>query len=245
MLNPEHLLIPYAVSPLPAGPWLVFAPHADDETFGMGGTLLKAREQALETHVIVMTDGALGGDTQDLVEIRRKEVQKACELLGVRSLQCWTEPDRGLHISERLLLKLVQAIHDLAPSAVFFPAALELHPDHRATAKLVWAALQSMQGKQGKVGMPTAYAYEITVQSPINTLIDISAQISAKEQVMLTYASQNSQNPYPALVKALNLARALTLPPTVSHAEGFYKFAVEDFAQELHEITRRVIDLYN
>ncbi len=27
---------------LPLGPWLVFAPHADDETFGMGRSLLKA-----------------------------------------------------------------------------------------------------------------------------------------------------------------------------------------------------------
>ena len=41
MLNPEHMLLPYSLSDLPAGPWLVFAPHADDETYGMGGTLLR------------------------------------------------------------------------------------------------------------------------------------------------------------------------------------------------------------
>jgi hypothetical protein len=32
MLNPEHMLLPYSLSDLPAGPWLVFAPHADDES---------------------------------------------------------------------------------------------------------------------------------------------------------------------------------------------------------------------
>ena len=42
MLQPEHILVPFSVSELPPGPWLVFAPHSDDETFGMGGSLLKA-----------------------------------------------------------------------------------------------------------------------------------------------------------------------------------------------------------
>ena len=62
MLNPEQKLIPYSTSPLPIGPWLVFAPHADDETYGMAGSLLKASESGLETHLVVMTDGALGAE---------------------------------------------------------------------------------------------------------------------------------------------------------------------------------------
>ena len=58
----EHELLPYTASELPEGPWLVFAPHADDETFGMGGSLLLAAEQNIETHVVFVTDGALGGE---------------------------------------------------------------------------------------------------------------------------------------------------------------------------------------
>ena len=37
MFNDESALIPFDTSPLPGGPWLIFAPHPDDETFGMGG----------------------------------------------------------------------------------------------------------------------------------------------------------------------------------------------------------------
>jgi len=33
----EHHLIPHQVSEIPPGPWLVFAPHPDDEDFTMGG----------------------------------------------------------------------------------------------------------------------------------------------------------------------------------------------------------------
>ncbi|MDP6413684.1 MAG: PIG-L family deacetylase [Gammaproteobacteria bacterium] len=95
MLNPEHILIPFQASPLPPGPWLVFAPHADDETFGMGGSLLKASQQGIETHLVVLTDGALGGTRDDLVVVREEEVKQAADLLGVLTLQSWSEPDRA------------------------------------------------------------------------------------------------------------------------------------------------------
>ena len=64
------MLIPFQTSELPLGPWLVFAPHADDETFGMGGSLLKAKKYGIETHLVVLTDGAYGGNQEDLVKIR-------------------------------------------------------------------------------------------------------------------------------------------------------------------------------
>ena len=70
MFNQEDVLIPFNTSPLPSGPWIIVAPHADDETFGMGGTLLKAKQQGIETHLVVLTDGSQGGRTDDLVEVQ-------------------------------------------------------------------------------------------------------------------------------------------------------------------------------
>ena len=69
MFNQEETLIPFNPSRLPPDPWLVFAPHADDETFGMGGAILKAKEQDLKTHLVVLTDGSQGGKADGLVEI--------------------------------------------------------------------------------------------------------------------------------------------------------------------------------
>lgn len=237
----ESKLVPFEVSPLPPGPWLVFAPHADDETFGMGGSLLKANLEGLETHVIVMTDGALGGDTNDLVAIRKEEVTQATNLLGVRSLQCWTEPDRSLDLSQRLIEKITQAIIDLLPATVFFPGPLEIHPDHRAAGLLVWSALQAVRAAKIK---PEAIAYEISVQNPVNLFIDITGQRATKEEVMAIYASQNSENDYPGLVLALDKARTFSLPAQVKCAEGFYRFQPVDLDRSLQELTHRIIDLY-
>jgi len=242
MLNPEHMLVPYEVSALPTGPWLVFAPHADDESFGMGGSLLRAKAELLSTHVIVLTDGALGGDSPDLVTVRQQEVCKAAELMGVKTLACWPERDRTLSVSDRLVGQIVNAITTIAPATVFFPAALELHPDHRATAQLVWAALQQL-AEAGKP-VPVACAYEISVQSPINLLVDITGQRAEKEQLMAVYASQNGQNNYQELVLALNKARTFTLPGQVSLAEGFCRYPKSALSQSLQQATADLLALY-
>jgi len=224
MLNPEHILIPFEVSPLPPGPWLIFAPHADDETFGMGGSLLKAKAERVETHVVVLTDGALGGSAADLVELR-----------------CWSEPDRGLSDEQRLVDKAFEEINDVMPASVFFPGAMEIHPDHRSTGFLVWQALQRAAASGSA---PQAIAYEIGVQNPVNFFIDITAQKDEKEKVMDVYASQNSENNYPELVLALNKGRTFSLAPEVKYAEGFYRYQGEDLSHSFAEIAHKVLDLY-
>ena len=242
MFNQENILIPFHVSSLPNGPWLVFAPHADDETFGMGGSLLKAKEQGIETHLVVLTDGSLGGDTDDLIRIRIGEVKLATQLLGVKSLQCWSEPDRSLDLTERVLEKVSHAILDILPSTVFFPGPLEIHPDHRATGFLVWEALKKIRAKGGVI--PEPIAYEIGVQNPINMLIDITSQSGSKEEVMMVYASQNKENNYPELVSALDKGRTFSLPRDVKFAEGFFRYQKNDLDISFGEMTHLIIDLY-
>ena len=241
-LNPEHILLPFAPAVLPPEPWLVFAPHADDETFGMGGSLLKAKKQGFETHVVVLTDGALGGDREGLVHIRRREAEDAARMLGLSSLRCWSEPDRGLEYVVGLPEKIVNVITAIAPASVFFPGPMEIHPDHRVAGFAVWDALQQVY--QQNLDKPRAIAYEISVQNPINFCIDITAEREEKEVVMALYASQNSENNYPELVLALNKTRTLSLPPEIGFAEGFFQFSERDLSISLREMTHRIVDRY-
>lgn len=227
----EHNFIPYQASELPAGPWLVFAPHADDETFGMGGCLLLAQEAGIDTHVVVVTDGALGGDGDDLVARRRREAKAAAKLLGLKSLNLWSEPDRGVAPGEALIARCGATIKALNPAHVFFPGPFEPHPDHRATARTVWAALASLHQSGGPV--PGVISYEIAVQSPVNRLVDITTVMAAKRRVMAVYGSQNAENGYPDLVESLNVARTFSLPETVGFAEGLFLFPSEALASPM------------
>lgn len=248
-MNPEHVLVPYQCDDLPPGPWLVFAPHADDETFGMGGALRLAADQGISTHVIVLTDGALGGPTATataaaLVQTRQQELSAACDLLGVTTIGTWDLPDRGLTLDNTLIERIVTTIGDIGAGTVFFPGVLELHPDHRMTAQLVWHAAQRRQRRAWRGPLPQFHAYEISVQSPVNQLVDITAVQPAKQKAMAVYASQNSQNNYPELIMALNKARTFSLPACVSHAEAFYRFSDEELRDSLHAATRAFLARY-
>jgi len=249
-MNPEHVLVPYQCADLPSGPWLVFAPHADDETFGMGGALRLAADQGINTHVIVLTDGALGGDAEDpaaiaaLVKTRQQELTAACDLLGVTHADSWDQPDRGLALGPALIERIATVIADTGAATVFFPGALELHPDHRMTAQLVWQAAQQLQRRAWRGPLPQFWSYEISVQSPVNCLLDITPVLSVKEQAMAVYASQNAQNNYPELILALNKARTFSLPDSVSHAEAFYRFSDAELADTLQAAVAAALQQY-
>jgi len=240
MLAEEHFFVPYAVSPLPEGPWLVFSPHADDETFGMGGSLIKAASLGIEAHLVVLTDGSLGGETPDLVATRREEVEMVCTALSLKSFDFWEECDRGLLLRDELVSKIMNKIRKIKPATVFFPGPMELHPDHRNASLLVWSALQNFAVKE----RPTSYSYEISVQNPINTLVDVTKQYQKKRAAMRIYSSQNEQNNYEELVSALDKGRTFSLPKSVGFAEGFYKYSETQLERSLPEVLSGIIDAY-
>lgn len=220
----ENDLIPYQCSPLPQGPWLVFAPHPDDESFGMGGSLLLAAQQGIEVTLIIMTDGSKGGKTEEsnkkeLISIRQKEVKAAAKKFAAKDVIFLNLPDRALHPTNKLINKIATFIESTKPQSVFFPTPMELHPDHRATAQLVWEGLIKAKSFQGN-----ALAYDISIQGQVNYLIDISNVIGEKSTLMSQYSSQLTENNYISIIESLDKARTYTLSSEVTAAEGFYQY---------------------
>jgi LmbE family N-acetylglucosaminyl deacetylase len=221
LTEPDYL--PSFETPLFPGPWLVFAPHPDDETYGMGGSIAKARQAGIPVSVLVLTDGALGGAVEDLILRRQQETKAALTLLGGASVLFLARPDRGLCADERTVQKAMECIQDLqAGGTAFFPGPLEPHPDHRACALLAWEALR-------RLGFPLRpISYDISVQSPCNALIDITAMMPTKESAMLCHASQEGERPYLRRIRALNAARSWSLAPEVHYAESFFQWPCAD-----------------
>lgn len=221
----ESDLLPYASAELPPGPWVVFAPHADDETFGMGGSLLLAQRQGIQVCVVFMTDGALGGDGDPgaLVATRVTEATRATAELGISDLVFLAEGDRQLQVGDRLVGRVAEILRQRQPRSVFFPTPLEYHPDHRATAELVWRCLQRHRDLDIR-----AYSYEISTLAPINLLVDVTSVAERKYDVVRLYASQLTQAKYLALVQSVDTARTFSLPMDRVAAEGFFHFSELD-----------------
>jgi LmbE family N-acetylglucosaminyl deacetylase len=240
MVN-ENQLTPYEATELPVerGPWLVFAPHADDESFGMGGTIAKAVQAGITVHLVVLTDGALGGESAGLAEIRKGEACKAALLLGMQTPVFLGFPDRGLRLDEKTVQQVNEEISRIQPTGVFFPGCFELHPDHRTTALVVWQALRTRQQKE-----IVPVSYEVLVQSPANILVDISPFIGLKNAAMSVYESQLSEKRYIDIATSLNKLRSLTLCGDISHAEAFYRFSSGAPDTEYEQVVFGILKAY-
>ncbi len=231
-MRQESDFIPYKTVPLPPGPYLVFAPHPDDETFGMGGTIALAGPKGIEIIVVIITDGSAGGDSEE----RKAEAQKAADILGIKNLIFWGVKDREIEKSDLFERETPKLIETINPKTVFIPSLLEFHPDHRATTFMVWQSLKRLD-YQGQI-----WLYEITRQAEVNHLIDITSVIDLKKRAIRAYQSQLSQRPYEEIILSLDRARTYTLPEMVKYSEGFWALEKDDNIYSIQAQARHYLE---
>lgn len=217
----ESAFFPFQAAALPAGPWLVVAPHPDDEAFGMGGALLLAARRAIPVDVLFLTSGDHGVDPA-LGDLREGEARRAAKALNIRDLVFWRLPDRGVAPSPAVIARLAELIAARGTATVFFPSPDEPHPDHRAAAVIAWETLRRTRFAA------VAWSYEVALQGPVNRLIDVTAVAAAKREVMALHASQMRRVDHRDRILGMNRGRAWSLPANVTHAEAFYAWPAVD-----------------
>ena len=82
---------------------LAMTAHPDDETGSFGGTLALCAAGQVTTEVVCATRGEAARNRgsartgEELAEMRSRELDQACELLGVSWHEIWDYPDGGLN----------------------------------------------------------------------------------------------------------------------------------------------------
>ncbi len=120
--------------------------HPDDETYCAGGLLATAVQNGQAVVCVTATRGERGVQdekrwpTDQLADIRTKELQSACKILGLSEHQwlnfddgaCAKDPARGETVMN-------QIVNLLRPDCIitFGPDGLTGHPDHKAVS--AWA----------------------------------------------------------------------------------------------------------
>lgn len=219
----EPALYPYsAVHTLPAQRLLVLAPHPDDEVLGCGGLVAAMLARGAAVQLVIVSDGALGGDAA----VRERESTAAAQVLAgdlpPPELAFWRLPDRGLASSADLVPRLQHLIRSAAPDCVLLPSPFEIHPDHRA---LCLAGLLAMQAEGAGCDL---LCYEVGQPLIPDVLVDITAQVERKKAALRCFGSQLAVQAYDEQVLGLNRYRAYTLGPLVTHAEAFMHVSRQD-----------------
>lgn len=183
---------------------LVIAPHADDETLGVGGTIARHAAEGDEVHVAVVTGH--GEDPhplwpRSLWERIRGEAARAMEILGVRELHFEEVPaalvaDVPVHRVNKAVGGLVEKVQ---PQVLYVPFLNDLHKDHREifhAASVAWRTSSPV----GRV-IREVYCYEVQSEThwnapyleagfTPNVWVDISAQLETKLRALACYESQ-------------------------------------------------------
>jgi len=169
---------------------LVLSPHPDDESIGCGGTLRKHISQGDAVRLIFLTSGEQGGhgcSPAETVLIREREAAKAARILHLSHVEFWREPDGAVRASRRLAAKLRNAVREWKPKLIYVPHDGEMHPDHRASARLVRRALLDLAASV----RPIVRMFEVwTPMQQIDEVVDISEYMEVKLAAVRVYKSQ-------------------------------------------------------
>ncbi|MFQ5505979.1 MAG: PIG-L deacetylase family protein [Planctomycetota bacterium] len=217
---------PLEIQP-PAGSVLVVAPHPDDESCGIGGTLALHRRRGDPVHVCFLTDGT-GGDPEgrhgeDLVRIRRAEARNAAEILGGLTLEFLGLPDGHEANSDDLRMvaeMLDRAITARVPDLVYVPWQEEAHIDHANACRALRLCLDSRQENADKKRV-RVLEYEVWSPLPADYVIDITETVEQKRLAMLAHASQVAYTEYPHQLLGLAAHRSVYLPKNSRYGEAF------------------------
>ena len=116
---------------------LVFSPHPDDETIGVGGYIAQSVENGADVRIVLVTNGDFHGNE----DVRYAEFKKATQILGVAGSQLvfLGLPDGKLDKMNQVALSedLRSQIEQYHPDIVIYPDIQDANPDHSTIGKLI------------------------------------------------------------------------------------------------------------
>lgn len=205
---------------------LIFAPHADDEVLGCGGTMALLAQRGCQVHVAVVTDGAKGDPENRfggrVAALRQQEVIAALDVLGIQGVEFLGEPDGELEVTSGLTFKMASVYDRFRPDWVFLPSISDYHRDHIGVS----LAGLDLWAKTG--GPERLFLYEIWGGFPANRLVDITSVIEQKKLAIQEYKVPLSYLDYAGANIGLAAHRGMFLSEAqqARYAEAFIELPV-------------------
>jgi LmbE family N-acetylglucosaminyl deacetylase len=187
---------------------LVLSPHPDDEAVGCGGALRIHRDEGAVVRAVFLTSGERGGHGRapaETARLREAEARTAAQILGLDQVDFWRQPDGALRATSRLVSRLRTLLADWQPDMLYVTHEHEMHPDHRAAARLVRRALCE---KPPLPARPDVRMYEVwTPLQRMDEIVDISPHVETKLAAVRAHKSQCDVLRFDEAVRGLNRYR--------------------------------------
>ena len=185
---------------------IVVAPHPDDETLGVGGTLLRKKSEGSSiAWVIVSNMTEESGYSIEQANQREDEINRVAKFYEFNDVYRLNFPTAHLDIvpMSDLVSAMSDAFKAFQPEEVFVPHPADVHTDHRVVFDAVATCVKWFRYPSVK----RVLAYETLSETDFglgtnqafrpNIFIDIENFLSKKLQAMDIFASEVNDFPFP------------------------------------------------
>jgi LmbE family N-acetylglucosaminyl deacetylase len=246
----EAQIVPPPLDRPPGTRVLVLAPHMDDETLGCGGSLHRHVTAGEAVTIVYMTDGRKGDPALNarplppaerehledaLAAVRREEARQAAAVLGVRDLRFLENRDQELRVTPHTRRQVRELLEDLRPDLVYVPFPTDHHPDHRATNRILLAALAVCRG----IAPPLCCGYEVWAPIEPNCLVDITPVADVKQRALAQFQSQMATIDYSRCIMGLHAYRSMVHLHGRGFVEAFVLLPAAAYRRAASRILRR------
>ncbi|MCP8617491.1 PIG-L deacetylase family protein [Salirhabdus salicampi] len=213
----------------------ILAPHMDDETIGLGGTIKLHAEHGAHVTCVFTSDGANSTSVvrkDRLSNIRKQEMEIVKEILGISRIEYMDLPDGDVKSTQDAQRTLQTILEDIQPDVIYCPPFVDAHLDHIGTTNLLQDTLAAM-----KIDKLPIRLYEVNCPIPpryLNCLIDISSTFHAKQKAIEAFQSQ--QIAFDGFLELNRLKRKLVHNNNSKAVEGFFEMPAHDFIEGFNRI---------
>ncbi len=191
---------------------LIVAPHPDDETLSLGGTISKMIDMGHEVQILTVAGHLPPLYTRKDYDLTIKEAHNAYKIMGIKLSKFLEIPSTmfGNEPIHELNGKICSVVNQFKPHYVFSPFP-DRHIDHRLVFDSVLVATRPVNEGRN-IEMVAAYetlsethwnAPYIEPNFTANLVIDIGDYIEQKLTALRCYESQITENDGPRSIKAV------------------------------------------
>jgi LmbE family N-acetylglucosaminyl deacetylase len=158
---------------------LAIGAHPDDIEYGCAATLIKYAERDHRIHLMVLTKGEEGGES----EVRHEEQLAAAEIIGAKQVFWGGYRDTQMPLNKELIDKIEEVLVDVEPDLILVNYGDDTHQDHRVLTEATMSATRYVRN---------VLFFEVPTTQNFNpqVFVDISDTLERKFQALKAHESQ-------------------------------------------------------
>jgi N-acetylglucosamine malate deacetylase 1 len=172
---------------------LAIAAHPDDVELSCAGTLVALKQRGHSFGLVDLTRGELG--TRGTPEIRRREAERAAEILGASFRETLDFGDGGLNTGREQELALIDLIRRERPRLILTSYPEDRHPDHVRAGRLVtdaafYAGLRKLATPHPAHRPQQTLYFSAAYVHPPTFVVDVTSAMKTRLEAIRAYTSQ-------------------------------------------------------